>query len=182
MDNIMTNFGIHCKLGADNGPPFKSQDFANFAKHMGFKHTRVTPHAPWAKGTVEYFTKNLVKVLKTSHIDYHNWRQPFNVFAIPTEPHRTVPWGTHQRSFYSTTDKKKSTAQHSNQRRSVLTQGSPRKQPTPESRSETKGRQQSLCEDCQSTDRWQSAMSTTKTKQTNISVQCDTIYHHKDKR
>ena len=30
-------------IRTDNGPPFNGQDWANFAKHMGFKHRRVTP-------------------------------------------------------------------------------------------------------------------------------------------
>ena len=46
-----------------------------------------------------------------------------------------------------------STAQHKNQHRPVSTQGSPRKQPMPESQSKTKGKEQSICEDCQSTDK-----------------------------
>ena len=33
----MTNFAIVYTLGTDNRTPFKSQDFANFAKHMGFE-------------------------------------------------------------------------------------------------------------------------------------------------
>ena len=46
-----------------------------------------------------------------------------------------------------------SIAELNNQHRPVSTQGSPRKRPTPGSRSETKGRHQSICEQCQSTDR-----------------------------
>ena len=74
------------------------------------------------------------------------------------------------------------TAQCNNQHRPVSTQGSPTKQPTPESQSETKSKQQSICKDCQSTDRWQSAISTTKTSQSNISIRSNTIHHHKDKQ
>ena len=58
MYKIMTSFGIPYKLGTDNGPPFNNQDFANFAKHMGYQRTRVTLYAPWTKGMVEHFMRN----------------------------------------------------------------------------------------------------------------------------
>ena len=58
MDKIMTNFEIPCKLGTDNGLPFSSQNFANFGKHKGFEHTRVTPYAPCANSAVNHFMRN----------------------------------------------------------------------------------------------------------------------------
>ena len=126
---IMTNFDIPYKLGTENGPPFNSQDFANLPKPMRFEHTRVTPYAPWANNTVEHFMRNLAKVLKTSHIDDHNWKTIL------------------QRLLRYLQD-----------------------------------RQQSICEDYQSTDRCQSAMSATKVKQTNIFIRSDTMHLHEDKR
>ena len=46
-----------------NGPPFQSAEFADFAKRLGFRHHRVTPHWPEANGTAERFMRNLNKIL-----------------------------------------------------------------------------------------------------------------------
>ena len=91
MDKIMTNFDIPDKLGTDNGPPFSSQYIANFAKHMGFEHTRVTPYAPWANGTVKHFMRNLGKVPKTSHINDHNLKTALQRFLCY---YRATPYYT----------------------------------------------------------------------------------------
>ena len=79
-DNIMANFGIPYKLNTDNATPFNSQNFANFAKHKGLEHTKITPCAPGANDMVDCFMRNLWKVLKTSHIDNHNWKTAFQCF------------------------------------------------------------------------------------------------------
>ena len=107
MDMIMTNFSIPNKLGTDNGPPFNSQDFANFAKHMGFKHTTVTPYTPWENNMVEHFMRNLGKSSKHHTSMITSVRQPFNVSFVLTEPWQTLLRCTHQFSFYSTTDNTK---------------------------------------------------------------------------
>ena len=42
-------------IKSDNGPPFNSDDFRNFARHLGFTHCKVTPLWPQANGEVEHF-------------------------------------------------------------------------------------------------------------------------------
>ena len=92
MDKIMTNFGIPYKLGTDNGPPFNGGEFTNFSKQMGFRHTKVTPYAPWANGTVEHFMRNLGKVLKTSNIEGSSWKTALQTFlrSYRATPHATT--------------------------------------------------------------------------------------------
>ena len=68
------------KLNTDNATPFNSQDFANFAKHKGLEHTKITPYALGANDTVDHFMRNLWKVLKTSHINNHNWKTTLQCF------------------------------------------------------------------------------------------------------
>ena len=109
-------------------------------------------------------------------------RQTFNVFFVPAEPRCIAPWVPTSAASIQQQTIQNSPAERSSQYKLVLTQGNPRKRPTSKSRDKTKGGQQSICEDGQSTDRRQSAMPTTKTKQTNISVRSDTIHHHEDKR
>ena len=101
MDKIMTNFEIPCKLGTDNGLPFSSQNFANFGKHMGFEHTRVTPYAPCANSAVNHFMRNQGKVFKTSHINDHNWKTVLQHFlcSYRATPHCTTGHSSEQLLF-----------------------------------------------------------------------------------
>ncbi|CAC5394863.1 unnamed protein product [Mytilus coruscus] len=42
LDKTFSIFGIPKVLKTDNGPPFNSQEFRNFADNMGFKHRKIT--------------------------------------------------------------------------------------------------------------------------------------------
>ena len=48
-------------MDSDNGPPFTSTEFADFAEIEGFYHYRVTPEHPRANGEAESFTEKLKK-------------------------------------------------------------------------------------------------------------------------
>ena len=154
MGKILTNFGIPYKPCTDNCLPFNSQYFANLAKLMGLEHTTGASHATWANSTVIHFMRNLGNVLKTWHIDEHNRKTALQRFCSFLQGHVTL----HLRVPTSVASIQKQTIQKStaignNQRKPFSIQGSPRKRPTSESRSEMKGRQQSKCEDHQLTDR-----------------------------
>ena len=45
---IFATHGIPERLESDNGPPFQSEEFAEFAIEMGFHHHRITPEHPRA--------------------------------------------------------------------------------------------------------------------------------------
>ena len=92
LERILTDFGIPYKLGTDNGPPFNSHQFRKFAAQLGFEHTRVTPYAPWANGTIEHFMRNLGKVLKTANVMNSNWKTELHGFlrAYRATPHSTT--------------------------------------------------------------------------------------------
>jgi hypothetical protein len=66
-------FGIPRKVKSDNGPPFDSHHFANFAKQLGFKHHRVTPYWPRANGMCERFMRNIGKVIRSANMDNSDW-------------------------------------------------------------------------------------------------------------
>ena len=66
LDRIMSEFGVVRVLKSDNGPPFQSDVFKEFASEPGFKHRRITPVWPAANGLVENFMKGLGKVCKIS--------------------------------------------------------------------------------------------------------------------
>ena len=66
---IFATHGIPERLESDNGPPFQSAEFAEFAKEMGFHHHRITPEHPRANGEAESFMKVLNKTEQIAHSD-----------------------------------------------------------------------------------------------------------------
>ena len=55
-------------LESDNGPPFNSKEFAEFAKTEGFYHHRVTPEHARANGEAEIVMKLLNKTEQIAHL------------------------------------------------------------------------------------------------------------------
>ena len=53
--------GIPDRVVSDNGPPFNSQDFVQFAKTFGFEHVTSSPGYPQSNGKAE----SAVKAAKT---------------------------------------------------------------------------------------------------------------------
>ena len=80
MDKILSLFGIPSEITSDNGPLCDSKDFKNYAKYMGFKHTRKIPYTPWANGTAENFIKTLGKLMQTASEEHLNWLQELHKF------------------------------------------------------------------------------------------------------
>ena len=72
LDNIFTILSTPLEFKSDNGPPFSSQRFEEYAARMGFKHVKVTPLWPRANGEVEAFMKQLGDVLRIAHITKAN--------------------------------------------------------------------------------------------------------------
>ena len=68
MKHIFATYGVPQKIISDNGPPFNSTEFADFATQEGFRHHRVTPLHPRANGTVEAFMKMLNKTERISNL------------------------------------------------------------------------------------------------------------------
>ena len=53
LETIFSRQGIPQAVKTDNGPPFNSQDFANFANEFGFHHHKISPLWPEANGAAE---------------------------------------------------------------------------------------------------------------------------------
>jgi hypothetical protein len=53
LDELFGVFGAPSVYKTDNGSPFQSNEFAEYAKQQGFEHRRVTPLWPRANGEVE---------------------------------------------------------------------------------------------------------------------------------
>ena len=69
MRQIFAMHGIPERLESDNGPPFQSVEFEEFAKEMGFHHHRITPEPVRANGEAESFMKVLNKTEQIAHSD-----------------------------------------------------------------------------------------------------------------
>jgi hypothetical protein len=65
---LFSFLGVPLVYKTDNGPPFMSHEFAEFAKQWGFTHRKVTPYWPRANGKSESFMKKLGKVLRAAEI------------------------------------------------------------------------------------------------------------------
>ena len=82
MDKMFAVHGIPDTIRTDNGPPFNSKDFKNFARRNGFQCQKVTPLWPEANGQAEAFMKCLGKVVRTAHIENRDWKKALDNFLL----------------------------------------------------------------------------------------------------
>ena len=68
LKKMFSTHGVPRKLESDNGPPFNSKNFKDFAVEEGFEHHPVTPAHARANGTVESFMKMLNKTEQIAHL------------------------------------------------------------------------------------------------------------------
>ena len=61
LKKVFATHGVPKTVQSDNGPPFNSEDFKEFAAEMGFTHKKITPQHPKAQGQVEGFNKLMNK-------------------------------------------------------------------------------------------------------------------------
>ncbi|XP_052806647.1 uncharacterized protein K02A2.6-like [Mya arenaria] len=82
LERIFGMFSIPSVVKSDNGAPFNSHEFTQFANSIGFKHRKVTPLAPQANGLVEAFMKPLVKTMKTATASGKNFKSELTIFLM----------------------------------------------------------------------------------------------------
>ena len=92
LDSIFSRQGVPVVLKSDNGPPFNSSEFRQFANYLGFEHRKVTPYWPKANGEVERFMRTLEKAIRAAHIEEGNWKQALYTFLrqYRATPHSTT--------------------------------------------------------------------------------------------
>lgn len=74
LDVIFSRQGIPKTVKTDNGPPFSSNEFKEYAHNNGFQHRKITPQWPEANGEVERFMATLNKHIRTSVAEDLNWK------------------------------------------------------------------------------------------------------------
>ena len=92
LDAIFARQGIPEVLKSDNGPPFNSNEFHQFAEYLGFRHRRITPYWPKANGEAERFVQTLEKSIRAAHLEGKNWKQHMFTFLrqYRATPHSTT--------------------------------------------------------------------------------------------
>jgi transposase InsO family protein len=68
LEDLFSVYGTPIEYKSDNGSPFQSYKFANFASRMGFKHRLISPLWPRANAEVERFMRNLGTALRTARM------------------------------------------------------------------------------------------------------------------
>lgn len=68
LKNIFATHGTPNRIESDNGPPFNSADFGQFAEKEGFKHDRVIPTHARANGEAESCMKLVNKTEQIAHL------------------------------------------------------------------------------------------------------------------
>ncbi|XP_049522676.1 uncharacterized protein K02A2.6-like [Dermacentor silvarum] len=79
---MFAQFGCPEIVKSDNGPPFQSEGFAEFASELGFKHHRITPRWPEANGEAERFIRTLKKSILTSRVSHLDWTIELQSFLL----------------------------------------------------------------------------------------------------
>ena len=95
IDKVFSMFGIPTTLKTDNGPPFNSTEFRDFANYLGFKHRKITPLWPQANGEAERFMKTITKAIHTARTENRSWKQELNKFL---RNYRVTPHSTTKKS------------------------------------------------------------------------------------
>ncbi|XP_037572338.1 uncharacterized protein K02A2.6-like [Dermacentor silvarum] len=88
---MFAEFGCPEIVKSDNGPPFQSEGFAEFASELGFKHHRITPRWPEANGEAERFMRTLKKSILASRVSHLDWTNELQSFLLA---YRSTPHGS----------------------------------------------------------------------------------------
>ncbi len=70
LTQIFATHGIPQRLRSDNGPPFNSSEFAEFANNYAFRHITSSPHHPKSNGLVERSIQTIKGLFKKSKSEY----------------------------------------------------------------------------------------------------------------
>ena len=68
LKRMFAHHGTSQRVDSDNGPPFNSEEFAQFAQHKGFTHHRITLEHPRANGEAERFMQTINKTEQIAHL------------------------------------------------------------------------------------------------------------------
>ena len=90
-------FGRPQEISTDGGPPFNSQDFANFAREWGFQHRKSSAYYAQSNGRAEVAVKT-VKRLLLGNINTRSGELDSNAATRAIMAHRNTPAQRHKMS------------------------------------------------------------------------------------
>lgn len=101
LDKVLSEFGYPQTIKTDNGSPFNSYQFEQYAKHSGFRHRKITPRWPRANSQAESFNKPLMKVIRAAHVTKSNWKQEMYQFLrqYRSTPHASTGFTPYRLMF-----------------------------------------------------------------------------------
>ena len=91
LKHIFATYGTPRRIESDNGPPFNSKEFTEFAKQEGFQHHRVTALHPRANGEVERFMQTLNKTEQIANLQGKNRLERRNAVQDMLIAYRSTP-------------------------------------------------------------------------------------------
>ena len=80
--------GVPCELVSDNGPPFSSEEFHQFAFSCGFQHMTSSPRYPRGNGLVERGVQTIKGLWRKAH--FANEDINYALLAYRSTPHETT--------------------------------------------------------------------------------------------
>ena len=69
LKRVFDTYGVPKEIKSDNGPPFNSHKFKEYAKEEGFKHQKVTPGWKEANDDVERFMQGIKKTVRITSLE-----------------------------------------------------------------------------------------------------------------
>ena len=90
--HLFASHGISEQVVSDNGPQFTSEDFTEFMKANGIRHTRCAPYHPASNGEAERFVRTFKEAMKTGRGDGLTVAHRLENFLLTyrTTPHTTT--------------------------------------------------------------------------------------------
>ena len=87
---MFARYGIPQQLVSDNGPQFTSQEFSDFTRANGIKHTLVAPYHPRSNGQAERFVQTFKQFFKAEGSNSIKQSLARFLFSYRTTPNSTT--------------------------------------------------------------------------------------------
>ncbi|XP_033760674.1 uncharacterized protein K02A2.6-like [Pecten maximus] len=78
--NLFARHGIPEQLVSDNGPQFISEEFRQFMKQNGIRHSTSSPYHPRTNGQAERFVQTFKQAMKNAKDEKRTLQQKLSVF------------------------------------------------------------------------------------------------------
>ena len=89
---MFATHGLPCQVVSDNGPEFRSAEFADFIRRNGIKHILCSPYHPSLNGLVKRFVQTFKNAMKAGRNDEWPLQHRLDSFLLiyRCTPHATA--------------------------------------------------------------------------------------------